>query len=317
MFNSNRVRKPRAPCPHPLSVGTEFIIRLAFARPGSFVHPTVAAHERHQFPALSRRGADHRRDPRPRHFLCGGENPGGRPASRHRVDLRHGASVGWFIVVAGGIGVSAIILASAQLFAALKFAGALYLVWLGIRTVSRGGPPAARRRRAIAGAKRAFRKASRSRRSIQRPRRSSSRSFRNSWIRPRPIRRSQFMALGLISVALNTLGRCRRGAGRLSHARAIRARPDLFRRLRQGSGLFIAGLGVSLALGAAARRKPSSARPHAPTMRVIELGSSARRAALRRVSHRSQNRSRRTPTSAPATRHRLARSADSTSPIAG
>src|SRR5947207_7757503 len=46
-----------------------------------------------------------------------------------------GTAIGGLVhVAAGGIGVSAIILASAQLFAALKFAGALYLVWLGIRT---------------------------------------------------------------------------------------------------------------------------------------------------------------------------------------
>src|SRR6266852_8668391 len=42
-------------------------------------------------------------------------------------------------VIAGGLGVSAIILASAQLFAVLKLAGALYLIWLGIRTVREAG----------------------------------------------------------------------------------------------------------------------------------------------------------------------------------
>jgi threonine/homoserine/homoserine lactone efflux protein len=34
-------------------------------------------------------------------------------------------------VVAGGLGVSAIIMASAEAFTVLKFAGALYLIWLG------------------------------------------------------------------------------------------------------------------------------------------------------------------------------------------
>ena len=46
-----------------------------------------------------------------------------------------GTALGGLVhVIAGGLGVSAIILASAELFTALKFAGALYLVWLGLKT---------------------------------------------------------------------------------------------------------------------------------------------------------------------------------------
>src|ERR687885_2314136 len=37
-------------------------------------------------------------------------------------------------VVAGSLGVSAIVLASAELFTALKLIGAAYLVWIGLRT---------------------------------------------------------------------------------------------------------------------------------------------------------------------------------------
>src|SRR5687767_3988441 len=37
-------------------------------------------------------------------------------------------------VLAGSVGVSAIVLASAELFTALKLIGAAYLVWLGVRT---------------------------------------------------------------------------------------------------------------------------------------------------------------------------------------
>jgi threonine/homoserine/homoserine lactone efflux protein len=90
-------------------------------------------------------------------------------------------------VVAGGLGVSAIILASAQLFTGLKLAGALYLIWLGIRTIREAGnlPP---EQTGPIGAKRAFR-ASWSRRSIPRPRLSSWRSFRNFWSRELATRR--------------------------------------------------------------------------------------------------------------------------------
>src|SRR5258707_8012425 len=53
-----------------------------------------------------------------------------------------GTALGGLVhVIAGGLGVSAIILASAQLFRVLKFAGALYLVWLGIRTIREAGHP--------------------------------------------------------------------------------------------------------------------------------------------------------------------------------
>src|ERR1700753_3762864 len=38
-------------------------------------------------------------------------------------------------VIAGSLGVSAIVLASAELFTALKLIGAAYLVWLGFRTI--------------------------------------------------------------------------------------------------------------------------------------------------------------------------------------
>src|SRR3954464_3747883 len=38
-------------------------------------------------------------------------------------------------VAAGGLGVSAIVLASAGIFTALKLAGAAYLLWIGLRTI--------------------------------------------------------------------------------------------------------------------------------------------------------------------------------------
>src|SRR5689334_4013492 len=38
-------------------------------------------------------------------------------------------------VLAGSLGVSAIVLASAELFTALKLVGAAYLVWIGLRTI--------------------------------------------------------------------------------------------------------------------------------------------------------------------------------------
>jgi len=57
---------------------------------------------------------------------------GGRQAG---IASTLGTALGGLVhVVAGGIGISALILASAQLFTLLKLVGALYLVWLGIKT---------------------------------------------------------------------------------------------------------------------------------------------------------------------------------------
>src|ERR1700719_4474655 len=79
---------------------------------------------------------------------------GGRQAG---IASTFGTALGGLVhVVAGSLGVSAIILASAQLFTALKLIGALYLVWLGVRAFREAGhaPP---EQIAPSGAERAFR----------------------------------------------------------------------------------------------------------------------------------------------------------------
>src|SRR2546430_17081081 len=63
---------------------------------------------------------------------------GGRRAG---IASTSGTAIGGLVHVgAGGIRVLAIILASAQLFSPLKFAGALYLVWLCVRTFCEARP---------------------------------------------------------------------------------------------------------------------------------------------------------------------------------
>ena len=81
--------------------------------------------------------------------LAGGKKAG--------IASTFGLAVGGLVhVIAGGLGVSAIILASAQLFTVLKLAGALYLVWLGIKTFREAGR-APSEQIAPTGAKRVFR----------------------------------------------------------------------------------------------------------------------------------------------------------------
>jgi threonine/homoserine/homoserine lactone efflux protein len=177
---------------------------------------------------------------------------GGRRAG---VTSTFGTAVGGLVhVVAGGFGVSAIILASAQLFTALKLAGALYLIWLGIRTFREAGklPP---QQISAGGAERAFREGV-AVEALNPKTAAFFLAFIPQFLDPVAGHPAlQFMTLGLISVALNTFA----DVIVVVLASAVRAhlvrRPISVRRLRQGSGLFMAGLGISLALA----RRPSPA----------------------------------------------------------
>ena len=155
-------------------------------------------------------------------------------------------------VLAGSIGVSAIVLASAELFTVLKLLGAAYLVWIGFRTLQaarrdadaglNGGTGAA------VGTRRAFREGV-----LAEALNPKTAAFFLAFI-PQFVDPStgsvalQFVVLGTVSVALNTLvdvvvalaaSRIREGAT---------ARPRLIRRLRQASGGAMMALGVGLAL---------------------------------------------------------------------
>ena len=177
---------------------------------------------------------------------------GGRKAG---IASTFGTALGGLVhVVAGGLGVSAIILASAELFTALKFAGALYLVWLGIRTFREARHPLPERIDPV-GSPQAFREGL-----LVEALNPKTAAFFLAFI-PQFLDPAagypalQFVALGLISVALNTLADVIVVVMASAAHGSLLRRPRLFQRLRQGSGLFIAGLGISLAL---ARRPATS-----------------------------------------------------------
>jgi threonine/homoserine/homoserine lactone efflux protein len=164
-----------------------------------------------------------------------------------------GTGVGGLVhVAAGAVGVSALILASAEAFTILKLAGALYLVWLGIKTAREA------RLDIIAAARGA----------------SVGRAFRDGifvealnpktaafflaflpqfvdpavgavWL--------QFFVLGLISVFLNTAVDVVVVFMAARARSAALARPSLLARLRTGAGIAIAALGLGLLFA----RRPS------------------------------------------------------------
>jgi threonine/homoserine/homoserine lactone efflux protein len=165
-----------------------------------------------------------------------------------------GTALGGLVhVIAGGLGVSAIILASAELFTVLKFAGAVYLVWLGIKTFREARELLPQKVIAV-GTQRVFREGV-----MVEALNPKTAAFFLAFI-PQFIDPAggypalQFITLGLISVALNTLVDFIVVLMASTAHSGLTRRPQLLQRLRQGSGLFIAGLGISLALA----RRPAS-----------------------------------------------------------
>lgn len=169
--------------------------------------------------------------------LAGGRNEG--------LASSFGTGVGGLVhVVAGAFGVSALVLASAEAFLALKLIGALYLAWLGLKTFREAAAEMPADIDAT-GSVRAFREGI-----VVEAFNPKTAAFFLAFIpqfvdASQPVM-AQFALLGLVSVALNTAvdvvvvwfaARARSGLLR---------KPLLVRRLRQGSGLVIGGLGLSL-----------------------------------------------------------------------
>lgn len=148
-------------------------------------------------------------------------------------------------VAAGAVGVSALVLASAEAFTLLKIAGAAYLVWLGIKTV-REARIAIDMRAEPTGARRAFREGI-----VVEALNPKTAAFFLAFL-PQFVDPAtgavwlQFLLLGLVSVILNTAADVAVVVV-ASRARSMAvARPSLLRRLRQGAGLAIASLGLAL-----------------------------------------------------------------------
>jgi threonine/homoserine/homoserine lactone efflux protein len=175
--------------------------------------------------------------------LAGGRSEG--------VASSFGTGLGGMVhVLAGSLGVSAIVLTSAELFTALKVAGAVYLVWLGIRTfqtASRDASTGAGAASPPVGAQRAFREGVLVE-ALNPKTAAFFLAFIPQFVDPTGSVALQFMALGFVSVALNTLADIAVAFAASGIRDGAAARPNLIRRLRQASGAAMIALGVGLAV---------------------------------------------------------------------
>jgi threonine/homoserine/homoserine lactone efflux protein len=137
-----------------------------------------------------------------------------------------------------------LVLASADAFTLLKLAGAAYLIWLGIRTIGQARVELPREVH-VTGAARALREGVVVE-SLNPKTAAFFLAFIPHFVDPAQGQVAlQFMAFGVISVALNTLADI---AVVIMASRARdRFRPGIIRRLRQASGIVMCGLGASLA----------------------------------------------------------------------
>lgn len=169
---------------------------------------------------------------------------GGR---REGLASSFGTGLGGLVhITAGAVGVSALVLASAEAFALLKVAGAIYLVWLGVKTFRDSRIAADDIDVRATGTRRAFREGI-----VVEALNPKTATFFLAFL-PQfvdPIAGPvwlQFLVLGLVSVTLNTAVDVVITVFSARARSAAIARPTLLRHLRQGAGITIAGLGLSL-----------------------------------------------------------------------
>ena len=151
-------------------------------------------------------------------------------------------------VIAGAVGVSALVMASAEAFSLLKLAGAAYLIWLGIKTFRTAGQATVSLDTETSGWRHAFREGV-----IVEALNPKTAAFFLAFI-PQFVDptqggvAAQFVALGLVSVFLNTLADVVVTFLASNVRASLISRPLIIRRLREGSGMVLCGLGATLAV---------------------------------------------------------------------
>lgn len=169
---------------------------------------------------------------------------GGRTAG---IASSLGTGIGGLVhIAAGALGVSALVMASAEAFTLLKLAGAAYLVWLGVRTFREARLPLASAVEAPRG--HPFREGVLVE-ALNPKTAAFFLAFLPQFVDPSAGNAgAQFAVLGLISVTLNTAADVAVVFLAASAQAGLARRPRLIQRLRETSGLGLCGLGVALAV---------------------------------------------------------------------
>lgn len=156
-----------------------------------------------------------------------------------------GLGLGGLVHVFGGaIGISALVMASAEAFTLLKIAGALYLIWLGLKTwrEARVVEPTEVR---TTGVPRAFREGIVVE-ALNPKTAAFFLAFIPQFVDPSSDVAVQFIVLGFISVALNTSADLVVTYWAAKARAGLARRPSFLTKTRQASGATMCGLGAAL-----------------------------------------------------------------------
>ncbi len=169
-----------------------------------------------------------------------------------------GNAIGGFVhVIAAALGLSAIILASAQLFTALKIVGALYLIWLGIKTLRTARAHTAETMQQSPPDSPGIAKAVREGIVVEATNPKTAAfflAFLPQFVSPESGHLVlQFLILGAISVSLNTTADLIAVLAASGFRSLLHRNAELMRRFRQTSG----GILIALGAGTLLARRPS------------------------------------------------------------
>jgi threonine/homoserine/homoserine lactone efflux protein len=156
-----------------------------------------------------------------------------------------GLGLGGLVHVFGGaVGISALVMASAEAFMLLKTAGALYLIWLGLKTwrEARVVEPTEVQ---TTGVRRAFREGIVVE-ALNPKTAAFFLAFIPQFVDPSANVGAQFILLGLISVALNTSADLIVTYWAAKARAGLARRPSFLIKTRQASGAIMCGLGAAL-----------------------------------------------------------------------